>query len=1583
MSTTQQLERAELLWSDYKNKLSVYGENALLFAYHAALPVALTPELLHLIRINFFLDPPDEAEDNWTPLPYWIEFDFLVSSICHQVDDGLYEIEPTVRDILLEKLVLTYKHTERIQEIASLLWQYTTDHLDWEDREGLERAQQLTALNFLAPDKALEWLETAETQDSEGEELEREWYVVMRQGVEKHNEILISSEDNKESQDGFWETELLPIKVYLSYARQDEALAEEFKVHLTELEEQENIRLWDYRSIDAGENWKARIHTELDSSNVFLVLVSSSYFASDFCVDEELKRALKRREQGDCQVIPIYLKPTFIKGTPVASLHRVPSDGRAVTEWENKDNAFADAVRGIRRLISHTPAEDISEILFYSPDHLPKPPIIEPLSTFILYSQKDERLKEDLERHLTVLKNAGSITFPSEINTPVIPIDSYQAWDERTINTLESTSLILPLLSPNFYDFEFYESEIFDTVIDRYNQGQCQIVPILGRPVKRGSPMLNDFQILPSNNTPVTRWDDEDLAFTSVVNDLDEIARRFDSQKKSQVKRVRSKALFLLLDIPPESLTSSLSKREITQFVKERASRQVKLKKIIRDFRKFLGHDNFALAIQNVSRQRDIASALSNEAPNFVHIFGYGNGGGQIGQMSLVSNQDELVAITPNELSDLFKPLSNQLEFVVLDGCHSRGQAEAIAESVPYVVSISSDDDDNTSTEFAVSFYDALGAGRSVEFAFELGRNAIELSGRSDGLSLVLIKQGQKAPPVARKQTVNVFIAYSHKDENLYQQLAAHLATLERQGYISAWHDRKIMPGVEWNNEISTYLERADLILLLVSANFLASDYCWNIEIDRAIQRHDDGDAVVVPIILKPCDWVEAPFNRLQAMPRNARPVTQWNDPNEAFVDIAKGIRRVVGSLAPSEPDDNDDAWDTPPPSEKPSPAERLELVRALQDLPPAQFDELVFALELPTDVLPDQATSFPQRIIALLSFAESAAGPGLAEVRRGLDIVAGNTAIQSERTGGSAAPLHQRIELLRTLTDLLSAQFDELVYALDPPAGVLPDQDAPLQQRALALLEWAESPIGPGLAEVRRGLDIVAGNTAIQSERTGGSAAPLHQRIELLRTLTDLPPAQFDELQFVLNAPAGVLPWRDAASVRIRAAALLQWAESTAGPGIIEIRRVLDEIVGSTTSTGSETFTQSKGTDASASAPPQRLELLRPLTNLPAPQFDALVFALNPPAGIVADQSASALNRAGTLLDWAQSDAGPGLAEVKRVLEEDILGDNRKESVGRGPATRQPRYLLDTLTSLSAAQFDHIVFTLNPPQGTMPPSSVSQAERAPALLSWAESSTGCGLEQVNRVLDEFLNPTPANNNPFGNRGRISEAQQFFGRQALLQQIFEELRQGTSVSLVGDAGTGKSSILAMICRRGPDELSLEPEHFIYIDMQSISNEGKFFEALCEKLGFDQPLRGFSLARKLQGQRYILCLDEIERIANWQSFTADEYEELRALADGADAPFTLVVASRSPLDVVFDDDNVSTRTSPLHSLFNISLCVKAFTLQETIDFLNIQLQGSAIQFSVYDKSALYDQTQGNPARLQAAAADLYRRQLTRS
>ncbi|WP_017299339.1 AAA-like domain-containing protein [Nodosilinea nodulosa] len=146
-------------------------------------------------------------------------------------------------------------------------------------------------------------------------------------------------------------------------------------------------------------------------------------------------------------------------------------------------------------------------------------------------------------------------------------------------------------------------------------------------------------------------------------------------------------------------------------------------------------------------------------------------------------------------------------------------------------------------------------------------------------------------------QGIQLFFSYSHRDEALRDELAKHLSLLERQGVLSSWHDRQITPGSEWAGQIDHYLEQAQIILLLVSADFLASNYCYDIELNRAMKRHADGDAVVIPVLLRSVDWQGASFRRLQALPKNAKPVTTWANQDEAFTDIAKGIRKVVEGL--------------------------------------------------------------------------------------------------------------------------------------------------------------------------------------------------------------------------------------------------------------------------------------------------------------------------------------------------------------------------------------------------------------------------------------------------------------------------------------------------------------------------------------------------------------------------------------------------------------------------------------------------------------------------------------------------------------
>ncbi len=142
-----------------------------------------------------------------------------------------------------------------------------------------------------------------------------------------------------------------------------------------------------------------------------------------------------------------------------------------------------------------------------------------------------------------------------------------------------------------------------------------------------------------------------------------------------------------------------------------------------------------------------------------------------------------------------------------------------------------------------------------------------------------------------------VFYSYSHKDSKLREQLETHLALLKRQEIITDWCDREISAGQDLNSEISEKLEAAKVILLLVSANFIASDYCYGKEMQRALERHRLNEATVIPIIIKPVDWQQAPFAGLKMLPNDAKAVTTWRNRDEAWKEVAKEIRLAVAEM--------------------------------------------------------------------------------------------------------------------------------------------------------------------------------------------------------------------------------------------------------------------------------------------------------------------------------------------------------------------------------------------------------------------------------------------------------------------------------------------------------------------------------------------------------------------------------------------------------------------------------------------------------------------------------------------------------------
>jgi len=164
-----------------------------------------------------------------------------------------------------------------------------------------------------------------------------------------------------------------------------------------------------------------------------------------------------------------------------------------------------------------------------------------------------------------------------------------------------------------------------------------------------------------------------------------------------------------------------------------------------------------------------------------------------------------------------------------------------------------------------------------------------ELEGRLD------VHQGRSQlfeRPV--EEEVKIFISYSHKDEKYMKQLKSHLRALERIGLIGTWHDRMITAGSEWEGRIDNNLNQADVILLLISDSFVDSKYCFDVELKRALQRHENGESLVVPVIIRPVIWDDLHFAKLQVLPSSGNAVSTWSNIDLAWVNIAEGLKKAI-----------------------------------------------------------------------------------------------------------------------------------------------------------------------------------------------------------------------------------------------------------------------------------------------------------------------------------------------------------------------------------------------------------------------------------------------------------------------------------------------------------------------------------------------------------------------------------------------------------------------------------------------------------------------------------------------------------------
>lgn len=191
---------------------------------------------------------------------------------------------------------------------------------------------------------------------------------------------------------------------------------------------------------------------------------------------------------------------------------------------------------------------------------------------------------------------------------------------------------------------------------------------------------------------------------------------------------------------------------------------------------------------------------------------------------------------------------------------------------------------------------------------------------------------------------MKAFISYSHRDANALERLHTHLAVLRREQLIESWYDREILAGDAFDTAIQRQMDESVLFLLLVSPDFLNSSYCYDVELKRALEKHENGEARVVPIIVEPCDWTSSPLGKLKALPKDGKAIAEWNNTNTAYLDVVQELRRIVKADAQQSPKASPAVQQSAVPASEQTAARRYRVKRDFDAIEKSEFLEQSFA---------------------------------------------------------------------------------------------------------------------------------------------------------------------------------------------------------------------------------------------------------------------------------------------------------------------------------------------------------------------------------------------------------------------------------------------------------------------------------------------------------------------------------------------------------------------------------------------------------------------------------------------------------------
>lgn len=655
----------------------------------------------------------------------------------------------------------------------------------------------------------------------------------------------------------------VPLEVFCCYAREDRVMLERLQTHLMPLQREGRITIWSNFDINAGVEWEKEQHQHMESADIILLLISSDFMASDYCYSTEMVRSIQRHDEGSARIIPVLLRPTFWEGTPFAKIQMVPKDAKAVTKWLNLDDAFHDITMHINRVVSDLQTQraqrEVNGQTYTGRDAFIEPIVISPT----IYPLSEVFVKSGFP----------NVTFVERDDFVLLKLALEQSGRGVIIegpSGIGKTTSVEKIVR----DLEVFHSHLsIQQVLSARNPVHRDRLQTI-REWHNGTIIIDDFHRL-----------DADLR-QQLVDYLKELADTSSQTKKIVIvgiPRTGQALVDISFDLATRLDVFSLSKVEdklISQVIEK-------------------GEE--ALNVRFESKA-DLVLAANGSLNLAQYLCFY------ICALAKVTETQKYTRIIRSDIRQVIKEVLKDLkmkfgksirQFIAMGGsrevtCLCLLEELAMAEdnflSLP---SFKESRPDLThgiecflQEDWMSKIYSACPESENHLF-FDSVRQALIIDDPQLGFYLKQVPFSTLAREAGKITTMaehRVFISYSHEDNDWLERLRVHLKPIEREGMIDLWVDTKIAAGLQWKDAIMQALETARVAVLLVSGQFLASDFIAEHELPKLLDRARSGGTIIIPVILSPCLFTSTKLGAFQAM----------NDPKHPLTTLSHAKQEII-----------------------------------------------------------------------------------------------------------------------------------------------------------------------------------------------------------------------------------------------------------------------------------------------------------------------------------------------------------------------------------------------------------------------------------------------------------------------------------------------------------------------------------------------------------------------------------------------------------------------------------------------------------------------------------------------------------------